>query len=64
MKVWIDKHGGMHYHKEGCQAIQAKVNPPHFKYEEVKQDLRGLGVKYIEGRWYRPCPLCFGEKRR
>jgi hypothetical protein len=58
MKIWIDKHGGIHYHKEGCWAID-----PKFPYEEVEQNFQGLGVKYIDGRWYRPCPFCFGDKR-
>lgn len=40
MKVWIDKHGGMHYHKADCKAIQPSENPLHFKYEEIERQIR------------------------
>ena len=46
MKIWIDKRGGMHYHKGGCKAIQPRENPPHFKYEETDHKVRRLGMPY------------------
>jgi hypothetical protein len=71
MKIWIDKHGGMHYHKAGCKAIQPSENPPHFHYEEVEHQVRrmsrnpyGYSDIVIEGKWYHPCPFCFGYKGR
>lgn len=72
MKIWIDKQGGMHYHKADCKVVQT-TNPIHFKYDEVERTVRRLGMRYhkeyatitIEGRRYRPCPFCFGyDKRR
>lgn len=67
MKIWIDKHGGWHYHKAGCQAIE-----PRFNYEEVEHKVRRLGMPYhkeyatitIDGKRYRPCPSCFGHGDR
>ncbi len=71
MKVWVDKHGGMHYHKPDCKAIQPSENPPHFKYEEIEHQIRRGHLVYdrsyrditIEGRRYHPCPFCFGHLR-
>lgn len=51
MKVWIDKHGGMHYHKKGCRAmngIPVVLNPNgtikqpaiKFPYEEIEHRIR------------------------
>ncbi len=75
MKVWIDKRGGMHYHKPDCQIIHP-TKPPFFKYEEIEHQIRrlkmssnGLGMPYhreyapitIDGRVYTPCPFCFGD---
>ncbi len=39
MKVWIDKRGGMHYHKPDCQIIHP-TKPPFFKYEEIEHQIR------------------------
>lgn len=72
MKVWIDKHGGMHYHKPDCDLIKPRANPPNFKYEEIEHAVRRLGMPYhkeygvitVEGRRYSPCPFCFGYKSR
>lgn len=64
MKIWIDKQGGMQYHKPHCEMIKPRPNIPRFPYEEVEHDMRGLGTKYIDGRWYSPCPFCFGYGRR
>jgi uncharacterized protein YlbG (UPF0298 family) len=69
MKIWLDKHGGMHYHKEGCKFTQVKH--PNSEYEEVEHKVRQLGnVKghqytriKVDDRYYMPCPLCFGDMR-
>lgn len=70
MKIWIDKHGGMHYHKADCKVIQFSEHPPHFKYEEVEHRVRRY--KYfdeyadiiVDGKRYRACPFCFGHGGR
>ena len=67
MKVWIDKQGGMHYHKADCKMIG---KPYH--YEEIEHKVRRLGMPYgkeygrimIDKKLYYPCPLCFGDKRK
>jgi len=72
MKIFIDKHGGMHYHKPDCKAIQPSENMPHFHYEEIEHKVRRLGMPYhkeyatikVDGKYYRPCPFCFGYERR
>ena len=71
MKVWLDKHSGMHYHKAGCKAIQSGANPPQFHYEEVEHQVRrqarnpyGYSDIVIDGKWYHPCPFCFGYEGR
>jgi hypothetical protein len=69
MKVWIDKQGGLHYHKADCKMIG---KPYH--YEEIehrirrnKLILRNMFGEYqniiVDKRRYHPCPLCFGDKR-
>jgi hypothetical protein len=51
MKIWIDKHGGMHYHKKDCKiltGIPALINPDGtakhpaiiFPYEEIEHRIR------------------------
>lgn len=72
MKVWVDKNGGMHYHKAGCKAMQPSENLPHFKYEEIEHQIKHKGSGFpfdytdiiVDGRRYRPCPFCFGYTRR
>ena len=70
MKVWIDKQGGTHYHKEGCKMIGA---PYH--YEPFEHTIRKIPVRFrkmfgeyrnitIDHKRYMPCPLCFGDKRK
>jgi hypothetical protein len=67
MKVFIDKHGGMHYHRKDCKAIQPNKNPPQFKYEEIEHQVRHMPniPDYtdiiVEGRRYSPCLFCFGD---
>jgi hypothetical protein len=71
MKIWIDKHGGMHYHKRNCPIIHSEI-PPIFKYEAIEHIIRRLGQPYykeyatikVEGRIYSPCPFCFGNDKR
>ena len=60
MKVWIDKQGGTHYHKEGCQIIRPtleyqkfgkviteyKLPPIIFHYEPIEHKVRRLGMPY------------------
>ncbi len=65
MKVWIDKHGGMHYHKAGCKAIQPSENPPHFKYEEIEHQVRhtGSGFPFDPERVVPQAPnFSYGDK--
>lgn len=59
MKVWIDKEGGRHFHKEHCPM----VNDPMFHYEAVEVEKENLQVKgiLIEGKLYVPCLACFSE---
>lgn len=70
MKVLIDKHGGTHYHKKGCEATDSINNPQGGHYEEVGRDVTKspLLKEYIDikvdGRWYLPCPFCFGHGSR
>ena len=67
MKVWIDKQGGTHYHKENCKMTQ----DPQFHYEPIKHKVRRLGMPVgkeygrimIDKKLYYPCPLCFGHQR-
>jgi hypothetical protein len=64
MKVWIDKQGGTHYHKEDCKMIGA---PYH--YEPIERRLRGnslMGYRdiIVDGKRYSHCPMCFGDKRK
>ena len=51
MKVWIDKQGGTHYHKEDCPMIKGetvslrgeaitKLPPIKFHYEEINHIIR------------------------
>lgn len=63
MKIRIDKKGGLHYHKVDCP-ISNPTKPPFFPYETIEHNMQGLGVKYIDGRWYYPCPFCYLGKRR
>ena len=66
MKIWIDKHGGMHYHKSGCKIMDVKY--PHSDYEEIEHKVRRLSMPYhkeyatikVDDRRYMPCPFCFG----
>ena len=77
MKVWIDKNGGTHYHKEGCKMIQ----PPNLKtlltqitfhYEPIEHKVRRLGMPYhkeygrimVDKKLYYPCPICFRDSSR
>ena len=66
MKIFIDKHGGLHYHKESCDLIQRKT-PPIFPYEPIIHRVRKYGLlkEYgnivVDGRYYSPCPYCFGH---
>lgn len=54
MKVWVDKQGGTHYHKEDC----GMTKDPKFHYEpvEVSEELVKLrrGI-LIHGQRYTPC---------
>ena len=68
MKIWIDKHGGMHYHKADCRIIKSKT-PPILPYEEIQYRLRGnslFGYRdiIVDGKRYSSCPFCFGHKGR
>ena len=66
MKVWIDKQGGTHYHKEDCPIILTEL-PPHLHYQAItignKVVERGLNI-YPWGKTISPCPMCFGDKRK
>ena len=73
MKVWIDKQGGTHYHKEGCPVTIPMQNgvllaiPMH--YEPIERRLRGnnlMGYRdiIVDGKRYSPCPICFGDGER
>ena len=64
---WIDKKGGSHYHKGGCPMIQ----DPRFRYKPITRTLPrihtldGYGLTRIRegGKYYNPCPACYGQKR-
>lgn len=69
MKVFIDKHGGYHYHKAGCKIMDVKH--PHSEYEEIEHQIRAYGYPErrfadikIDGKYYRPCPFCWGYESR
>jgi len=62
MKVFIDKHGGYHYHKEDCPLIQPSLiymqtgKPPKrkltqlvFPYEPIQHRIRKYGLLKIYG---------------
>jgi len=66
MKVWIDKQGGNHYHKQKCLML---INTP-YHYEEVEHRIMRelqlyLYSEYcykpaiIDNKRYYPCPICF-----
>jgi hypothetical protein len=63
MKLWIDKQGGRHYHKEGCKMIGY---PYHYE-PVVKQPRRNKYGEWrdiiVDGKRYSYCPICFGYKR-
>ena len=73
MKVWIDKQGGTHYHKEFCPLI-VKESPlvsrlpiVNFHYEIIQHRLRGNSLMgyhdiIVEENRYSPCPICFGHR--
>lgn len=64
MKVWIDKQGGRHYHKENC----AMVKDTLFSYQPIEKRLR-IDAKHcgrtfyraikVDGKVYHMCPGCF-----
>ena len=62
MKVWIDKQGGTHYHKEFCRMIT-----PQYHYEPVEVSdtiIQHLSDVRIDKQLYYPCPLCYRDKRK
>lgn len=63
MKIWIDKHGGMHYHKENCRILQGIVGGFQPTYEEVEYSGKLNHVIRIDGRDYAKCLFCFGDRR-
>ena len=74
MKVWIDKQGGMHYHREDCRMLKSipptktRLNPIQFHYEPIDRQLRGnslFGYKdiIVDGNHYSSCPICFEQRR-
>ena len=72
MKIFIDKHGGMHYHREDCRVVidRNPIDGMSFgNYEGVevahlwKQNGEWCSIT-VDGGWYFPCPFCFGENRR
>ena len=65
MKVWIDKQGGTHFHKENCQIVKS----PMFHYEPVEKRLR-LYTEFghrmyhnirVDGKLYSPCVCMIKE---
>ena len=69
MKVWIDRQGGRHYHKENC----VMVKEPRFSYQPIEKklriDARRNGQLFyrdikVDGKVYRMCPGCFRSYRR
>ena len=72
MKIWIDKQGGTHYHKEGCPMIKplpnSKLPPITYHYELIVRQIRlcnyGWRDIIVDGSRYSYCPLCFGDKRK
>ena len=76
MKVWIDKQGGTHYHKEDCEML--KPFPPtdnkllarmQFHYEGIERQLRKDKFGWwqdiiVDGKRYGMCPICFGHGGR
>lgn len=59
MKVWIDKKGGRHYHKENCPMVQDK----RFPYEPVEKDIENYQDIIVGNKRYLACPGCFFKKR-
>lgn len=61
MKIWIDKDGGNHYHREECRMIDRP------SYEELERQLKSVGLSRewaaikVDKRKYYPCPVCFGK---
>jgi hypothetical protein len=76
VKIWIDKQGGMHYHKENCKMIQpivkGKLPQIKFHYEVIEHKVRRLGMPchkeygriMVDKKLYNPCPICFGYGRK
>ena len=61
---WIDRQGGRHYHKKDCQMV---TGYPHYNYEPIKRRKRRI-PSYLTriregGKYYNPCPGCFGKPR-
>jgi hypothetical protein len=75
MKVWIDKQGGKHYHKEDCKIVAETKNikvEQIFHYEPIEHQIRRYHLVYnkdytdiiVDGKRYHPCPICFGHGAR
>jgi hypothetical protein len=75
MKVWIDKQGGTHYHKEFCPIVVNdsplvdRLPPVQFHYENIVRQLRGNifdGWRdiIVDGNRYSSCPICFRHSRK
>ncbi len=62
---WINKQGGLHYHKEDCQMTK----DPKFHYEPITRSLprirnfMGVLTRIREGgKYYMACSCFFGKR--
>jgi hypothetical protein len=68
---WLDKNGGFHYHKSiDCPAV-SKTPDYKIRYTPVTRTevhVYNNRFNYVrireDGKFYFPCPLCYGDKRR
>lgn len=67
MNLLIDKHGGLHYHKLDCQVpngiSRGILKPIKFNYKEIDYPLKRKEDILVDGKYYNPCPFCFGHMK-
>jgi hypothetical protein len=62
MKIWIDKQGGLYYHKSDCLLIKFDVPPLTSLYREITNaKFTNSGNLIYCFKTFSPCPICFGH---
>ena len=62
MKVWIDKTGGRHYHKQGC--VMTADTRYHYETAEVDDDAVPKHKRIVvEKKSYYPCACMLPSRK-